>query len=206
MDVSTLPHVQAKHYKPGRTEPIRAIVIHTVEGPCSPGEAMGVARWFGGATAPEASSHYVCGPEVIVACVSEDDTAWHAPPSNAWAIGIEHTAVAADVRRNGVLVYAAFTPADWASPNAQAMLARSAELVADICTRRGIPVVFLDADALQRGEAGITTHVEVSKAFRETDHIDPGPNWPMDAYLALVHGAMPPEIVTQPDTLEPTEP
>ncbi len=193
--------IRAAHFDEGRSEPISLIVLHSAETPCASGVARAVATSF--ATQPasmESSSHYVCGPELVVACVDEDDTAWHAAPVNPRSIGIEHTG------------YARYTAAEWHGDVAQKMLARSAALVADICARRGIPVAFVDGAGLLRGDSGITTHATVSAACRmamaqkldsvfaenpkhpgtpRSDHTDPGPGWPMDAYLEMVRAALP---------------
>jgi N-acetyl-anhydromuramyl-L-alanine amidase AmpD len=175
--------ILAKNFQVDRRDPkhgfaaVRLVVLHTTENPCAPGVARAVARYFAGPGAPEASAHYVVGPDELILCVPEASTAWHAPPANFYSIGVEQTG------------RAAFTPDDWQSASAQAMLARSAALVADLCDRYGLPVVFVDAAGLAREDAGITTHVEVSKAFRVSDHTDPGPSFPMDDFLAAVAAA-----------------
>lgn len=173
----TRTFLQARHYTPGRTEAVRLLVIHTTENPCAVGVARNVARWFGGDAAPQASAHYVVGPDEVIACVAEADTAWHAPPTNAYAIGIEHTC------------RAAFTSDDWASERAQAMLDRSAELVAELCAQHGVPIQYVDEAGLRAGVAGITTHAAVSRAFGQSEHWDPGGSWPMADYLARVSRA-----------------
>lgn len=170
--------IQARNYQPGRTEPVSLIVIHSTENSIAPGVAAAVARWFASAAAPMASTHFTIGPDEIVQSVHEDDTAWHAPPCNARSIGVEHVG------------RASFTREQWSTPEAMAELRRSAVLVADICRRYDIPVVLLDAAALQRGESGITTHDAVSKAFRQSNHWDIGTGWPMDDYLDMVRASL----------------
>jgi hypothetical protein len=59
-------------------------------------------------------------------------------------------------------------------------------LVAHLVTKHDIPVRFVDAAAINRGEAGITTHAEVSKAKRKSTHWDPGPNYPIDYVVMKV--------------------
>ena len=39
---------------------------------------------------------------------------------------------------------------------------------------------------LRSGRRGITSHANVSLAFRRSDHMDPGPNFPVERYLRLV--------------------
>ena len=172
------PFIQARHYTAGRQEKVRLIVAHSTESAMVAGVARMVANWFASAASPVASAHFIIDPRDVVCCVRDEDTAWHAPPVNPYAIGIEHCG------------RAAFTAADWAGPEAQAMLALSASLAATLCSRYGIPVAFVDADGLRAGAAGITTHAEVSKAFGKTDHVDPGAGWDMDGYLAAVAAAM----------------
>jgi hypothetical protein len=70
-----------------------------------------------------------------------------------------------------------------------------------LCKRWKLPKVFLDAEALLRGDAGITTHAEVTRACKlakerkltssafysgNTTHTDPGKHFPMQAFLELV--------------------
>jgi len=166
--------ILARHFAKGRAENVRLLVLHTTENPCANRVARSVATWFAGASAPEASAHYVVGPDEVVLCVPEEDTAWHAPPANPYSIGIEHTG------------RAAFTEADWATPEAKAMIDRSVALVADLCVRHGIPAKLVDVVGLARGDAGITTHALVSSAFHKSTHTDPGKHFPIEDYLARV--------------------
>ena len=42
---------------------------------------------------------------------------------------------------------------------------------------------FIDAEGLKAGKKGVTTHAEVSKAFKKSNHTDPGLGFPMDRIL-----------------------
>ena len=44
--------------------------------------------------------------------------------------------------------------------------------------------------SLARGDSGITTHVVVTNAFHKSDHTDPGPNFPIDDYIAQAAAAV----------------
>src|SRR5262249_1439790 len=156
------------------TAAVALVVIHTAEAVKKPGTAEAVAAWFAGPDAPQASAHYTVDSDSIVQSVREDDIAWHAPGANHHGIGIEHAG------------YARQTAAEWDDDYSRAMLRRSARLVASICRRHALPIAFVDAEGLVRGDRGITTHAEVSKAFKRSNHTDPGPNWPMAAYLDSV--------------------
>lgn len=176
--------IAARNFIHGRKAGIDLVVLHSTENPIAIGAARNVARYFNSSNAPQASAHYVVGPEAVVQCVHEEDTAWAAPGANHNGVQVEQVGQAqfTDWKRDG------------ADPRAGlAVLKRSAALVADICERYGIPVERVDAaDLLLGGKRGITTHASVSAAFKRSDHADPGlvgdRRWPWDAFLAAVRG------------------
>ena len=166
--------VPARHFTRGRIAPIDLVVLHSMEAAEKPGTALAVARWFAGPAAPRASAHYCIDPREVVRCVADEDTAWHAPGANHNGIGVEHAG------------YARQTGADWDDDASRAILALSTELVARLCRQWVIPPVLVTVDGLRRGERGITTHHAVSLAFRRSTHVDPGPGFPLEAYVARV--------------------
>lgn len=169
---------QAKHYHiGGGNTPISRVVIHDMEYPERPDGAEWCADFFAGSGAPVASAHYCVDNNSVAQCVRESDTAYHAPP-NRYAIGIEHAG------------YSAQSRPDWLDDYSQAELKLSAKLVAEICTRHNVPVVKLSPRDLLDGKRGICGHVDVSNAWHQTDHGDPGPNFPWDTYLHWVNEAM----------------
>jgi len=174
MAVTTIPFVQARNFTRGRSNAIDVLVVHTMESPEKPDTAESVANWFAGSTAPQASAHYCIDANSVVQCVRDTDVAWHAPGANHNGLGFEHAGRAAQ------------TSADWSDDYSTAMLERSAELVADKCREHHIPVVWLQVADLRAGRRGITGHVQVSDAFRRSDHRDPGTSFPVEDYLARV--------------------
>jgi hypothetical protein len=86
---------------------------------------------------------------------------------------------------------AAQTAADWSDEYSTKLLDRSAELVAQKCTNYDIPATWLTAAQLRAGKRGITGHVQVSQAFKRTDHTDPGKSFPVAAYIARVRAHLP---------------
>lgn len=186
----TLPSfVQAVNYTPVSNRQIDLVVIHTMEHPEKPGTARAVADWFGSKVAPKASAHYCIDDAVTVQCVREQDVAWAAPGTNHNGVHLEHAG------------YAAQSTTQWEDVYSRSVLDRSAVLCARICERYDLPVKYIDAEGLLRAERGITTHAQVSKAcvlaktrrnytspfFKaKTTHTDPGPNFPMESYLAAV--------------------
>jgi len=176
-----IPFKQARNYTKANRGPgdVDWVVIHTMEAAEHPGTAENVASWFAGSQAPRASAHYNVDGDSIVQSVHEKDVAWHAPGANGRGIGIEHAG------------YARQTAEDWQDAYSQAMLGLSAKLVAGICQRWNIPVEFVDAAGLKAGKRGLTYHREVSKAWKKSDHWDPGGNFPIDQYLDLVRSHLP---------------
>ncbi len=171
--------IQAKSYTgcgPGRQ--VDLVVIHTMEAVEKPGTALLVARWFAGATAPKASAHYCVDDQTVIECVHEGDVAWAAPGANSNGVHIEHAG------------FAAQGSSGWADAYSQAMLARSAALCADICKRHSIPIAKLGPDELMKKERGVCGHVDVTHAFKKSDHTDPGPDFPWEQYLSLVRAGM----------------
>lgn len=167
---------QARNYRPATGRTVTIVVMHSMEAVESTRTADNVAAWFAGPAAPMASAHYAVCCDSIVCCVHETDIAWHAPPVNSYSIGVEMAGFARASRE------------DWEAD--QPMMFRAAELVADICQRHQLPVVFVDAAGLVAGQSGVTTHAQVSLAFKKTDHVDPGGGWPMEHFLELVQDCL----------------
>lgn len=80
---------------------------------------------------------------------------------------------------------AARSRADWLALPAQ--LDGLARIAADWCNRYGIPARVLTADQVRAGQRGICGHNEVSHAWHEVSHTDPGPGFPYDDLLARIH-------------------
>lgn len=153
----------------------RWVVLHTMETAegNSIAESIG-AGWFMNPAA-QASAHYCADNDSIVQGVNEGDYAWAAGPTgNYLGIQIEMAGRASQSR------------AEWLDDYSRAMLERVAALTADICTRQGIPVRVLTDEQVAAGEPGITTHAALARVFRETNHTDPGPNFPWDYFMERV--------------------
>jgi peptidoglycan hydrolase-like protein with peptidoglycan-binding domain len=179
---TTLPVIQfvpAANFTPANRSDIRWIVLHTMEAAEASTTAENVARWFAGRSgpAPQASAHYCIDDNSIVQCVKDHDVAWHAKGGNRYGIGLEHAG------------YARQTAEEWADAFSQRMLTLSAALSAELCRRHNIPVTYVDAAGLLSGARGITTHLQITKAFKESTHTDPGKWFPMERYLELIRGS-----------------
>ena len=168
---------QAKNYTPANRTEVKYIVIHSMEAGEASTTAENVSAWFAGSSAPKASAHFCIDCDSIVQCVKETDIAWHAPGANKLGLGLEHAG------------YARQTRDQWLDPFSSSMLKLSAKLTAKLCKDWNIPTKFVGRDDLKNGLAGITTHHEVTQAFHESTHTDPGKGFPMDLYLQWVQEA-----------------
>lgn len=198
MSTGEIPFVPAKHFtRASRSKgQITAVTIHTMEAPEGAKTAENVAAWFAGPNAPQASAHYCVDSDSIVQSVRDEDIAWHAGPANDWSIGVEHGG------------YAKQSDAEWSDEYSTAMLERSAELVAGICVRWGIPVRRITADDLARGERrGIFGHVDVTRGLTGgKGHTDPGEHFPWERYLGRVQSHVDAIKASAEDMAPPEEP
>jgi N-acetyl-anhydromuramyl-L-alanine amidase AmpD len=173
-----VPFVRARNFRGGRTAPVRLVVLHTIEIVEIAAAAERCAAYFASVTKPQVSAHYCVDSDSVVQCVPEADTAFTAPGANHDGVHIEMAG------------YARQTAAEWADPYSVAMLDRTALLVADICKRHDLPAQLVDESGLLGGTKGITTHAFVSRAFKRSNHTDPGPSFPMEKFLQAVRIAM----------------
>lgn len=183
IQAAALPFVQARWFTKGTPDQRKydLIVVHTMEAPDKGNTAENVANYFA-TTDTKASAHYCIDSDSIVHCVQESDVAYGAPGANHNGIHLEHAG------------YSVQTVADWHNAYNKLMLARSAELCADICKRRGIPPVWLYPPDILAGKRGITSHWCVTRAGRldphsayaKGTHTDPGLWFPWNEYVARV--------------------
>lgn len=198
------PWVPAKNFTPAEGRKILWVVLHSTENPIEDGVAKNVADWFSGDSAPQASAHYVVGPDATYQGVLEKDVAWAAPGANKNGIQIEMVGQALKTR--------------WAEGGGDPktaglpVLRKVAKLAKVVAGRNGIPLRWVSAEEMLAGEKGFTLHSIVTKAARLAregyevssmfgdswikaggDHVDPGgangERWPFDVFMGLVKGS-----------------
>lgn len=157
------------------TTHLKRIVMHSTVTPCETGWARKVAGWFH-TWDKAASAHYVVDPTTIIKCLHDNQVAYHAPP-NTGTLGIEQTDSSnhdsSDV---------------WLKGDHLKMLKLSAALVAAKCKAYNVPVVWLSVADLKAGKRGITSHNNVSLAWHQTTHTDPG-EFPAADFIEMVKAA-----------------
>ncbi len=156
----------------GNKPPVNRIVIHSTVSPCKRGGARAIAAYFR-SKAAGGSCHYVVDPGEVVQVVYDGVIAWHAPP-NKNSIGIEMC----DYPHGS-------SKARWKDAAHKEMLERVAKLTAELCLAYNVPRKFLKPADLKAGKRGITTHNNVSLAFRQSSHWDPGA-WPRVRFMRKV--------------------
>ena len=149
---------------------IQSICVHTVE--CPPErDGVAVAQWQ---TNPANGSSYnvLAGADgILILCNTDDFMPYAAGPTgNARCLHISLTG------------YARMSREDWLDDDAK--LRRTAEQIASWSQLYDIPLEFIDADRLRAGARGVHGHAEISAAWQEVDHTDPGPGFPFDVVLA----------------------
>lgn len=151
----------------GRIATPRLVVVHCTEG----GTAMGAASWFQNPGAG-GSAHVVVDDEVVVRCVDDGDTAYHAKGVNSFSLGLE------------IAGYARWSRDEWLERLPR--IREAARIHAGWCRKYGIPFVW-STDRGYHSHAGLPGN----------DHWDPGKGFPWDVYRAHVRGFLEGEVKAQ---------
>lgn len=170
----SLPFMEAKHYRKGRRERVRVLVIHTAETPENNKMAESIQSYCQ-RRETKVSCHEAIDNDSVVAGVRPFDTAWTTGSINNFAYSYELAGRAAQTKEQ------------WADAFSTAMLAKAAHRVACAVICYGIPVVKLTPAELKAGKSGICGHVDQTIAYQvKGGHTDPGKNFPWKKFLAMV--------------------
>lgn len=173
-ETESWPYIEAKYHGGRRTSSPLWIVIHTPEWPESASGAEAVAKYFHDMPdGRKASANILTDNDSIVQSVYDSVVPYAAGPiGNAYGWHIELTG------------YANQTPAQWRDKFSLAALALTADVTAQGCLKFGIPPVKLTvAQVKARNVKGICGHDDITAAFHESTHDDPGPNFPWAKFI-----------------------
>lgn len=172
------PYVPASQYRKwtaGGRRPVRVIVIHDMEFPETARAAEVIAHDFATRTAKNAgSAHINVDNDSIVQCVRDNDIAYAAPGANRDGIQIELAGFGNQTRQQ------------WLDDYSEALLQRGADATAQYCLKYAIPPVHISNQQLADGRRGIIGHYQASAVYKQSDHTDPGPNFPWDFFIGRV--------------------
>ena len=156
-------------------------ITHCTEGAEGLGRAADVAHML--ATIPESgkprSAHLVIDSAAVIQCVPFEREAWHAGRN-------------ANMRGEGIELcgFAEQTRTQWLDALSLPMLQLAARAVRWRCDTLQIPLELRTRDQLLALQPGVTTHAEIARAFpADTDHSDPGVNFPLDEFMQAVRAA-----------------
>lgn len=173
MPTTRMPHHGGAHH--GSQRPTD-LVIHDEEFALSNTSAEQIGAYFANPKHGSSCAHRIHDADSTVISGDATEVCYNAPP-NTGTIGHE---------RDG---YASWSAEQWNAPAAQRTTCRTAANMAADAVRYSIPVVLLGAADLAAGKHGFQTHASRSKAFGKSVHSDPGPNFPLGAFMALVQTA-----------------
>lgn len=176
-DTEAWPVIQAadyQHYTAGRRH-VTTVYIHDAEYPEIDGGARGVARYFQHPDKPS-SAHICVDNKEIIQCVMDNDIAYAAGHhANQTGVHIE------------IIGYGKQTLKEWLDWYSIAALALAADATAQYCLKYSLPPEKLSVVQVQRGNKGVAGHVDATNAFHESDHQDPGPNFPWGYFMQSVN-------------------
>ncbi len=152
----------------------RNIVIHCTAGSEALTAAENTADWFKNPNS-HVSAHEEIDGNSIVRSVPLDLIAYHCGHTgNSLSIGLEICGLATQTREQ------------WLDALSLPALQLAARRCAELCKLYGIPAVYVDYTGLQRCTPGITTHLDVSRAWKQSNHGDPGPGFPLADFVEAV--------------------
>lgn len=149
--------------------PVLWIVLHSTEG----STAAGAAAWFHN---PDSlgSTQVVVDAVDKWRCVPDDVIAWAASGANTNGIHLEFAG------------FAAWKRFQWLRPSYRKALKNGADVVASWVVKYGIPMKWVKPAGLHNRTKGVVFHYEVSTAFHETTHTDPGRGFPKRTFKRMV--------------------
>lgn len=169
--------------------------LHTNEGPDGSGASLlrylqrPGDRPLGGGRMYGSGYHAIAGEVDWVDLADAACGPYHAPPINKtwWAICIPG--------------YAAQTRDQWLDTPSRSFIRCVARFIVDRAARDGFELRRPSIAELRGGAGGYCSHGDVARAWGQTDHTDPGPNFPWDVLAADIADLSAPIVI--PPTPQP---
>jgi N-acetylmuramoyl-L-alanine amidase CwlA len=152
------PFIAARWH--GGSQTPKLIVLHSTVGPTRTGSAKSVAEFFARGE-HVASAHYVVDEGTKFQCVHDHTVAYHCG-FNQDSIGVEMCDFPSQDKRR------------WDDGAHRHLELRTARLVAKLCLAYNIRPYYVGVLGLKLGVKGVTTHNNMSLAFKKSTHWDPG--------------------------------
>lgn len=162
----------------GRPEgPPRWIVIHTTEGSEGPASAEDGAAYDQRRKDGTSAHFYVDSNSVVQGVRTTNRAHTAAYHGNLWGIHIE------------VCGKAGQTKGQWNDQVSRATIEQLAKLCRTLLAKYPFPLVNLTPSQVKGGKLrGFCEHNDISQAWGETDHWDPGSNFPWSRLFTLIKG------------------
>lgn len=173
-----LPWVEPRSWTNANRTAVQLVVIHTTEGSAHARSAEDGAA-YDARRADGTSCHYFHDSDTTIQCVLTADIA-HTARGQGNRRGIHHE------------LCTKAGSAQWHSLYHTSMLLRTAKQVARDCRKWQIPARKLTPAQVKAGEKGICGHVDISDAFGQSDHTDPGKGFPWARFVGMVQAELNP--------------
>lgn len=158
-----------------RRSATQAITLHATHGSEGTQSAENGAAEFRRPVKPQRSCHFFVDADSVVISVPREYIAFHCGHvGNLCTVGVELCGRADQTR------------AQWMDDASLKTLRVAVRLVAYLCSVYKLPAVLVDGQGLRVGGRGITTHAAVGGAWGQTDHTDPGLEFPRAEFVDAV--------------------
>lgn len=150
----------------GRRSVTQMVVMHCTDNTASDEAESHYAEHRADGT----SAHFYSDEDSVIQALDTQDIAWGCYPiGNARSIQFEMTGLSDQVT--------------------DATMRRVAPIVARVCADWSIPVRHVGPDELRAGAQGICGHGDVTRAWGQGDHTDPGDAFPWSTFIGYVQAA-----------------
>ena len=154
-----------------RTQKVRLVVMHVNVGPDAHAGAVSVAKYCQTQTG---GYHEIVDDVQYVTTARDNEVVNGASGANEDGF---HICMIGDATQTDAQWHDAFSVCTWTRAAARAHAA---------CARLGVPMRLLSSAEVAAGHAGICGHVNVSEAYRKSNHTDPGPHFPWGDFMGQV--------------------